>query len=197
LPSSRRRKGKVSKGNLDSDSNEPPEELPIGKRPVPIYREIIKVPKRPVRDPRFNPWQAPRTIADEIRQRKDYAFLDDIQQSEINELKAQMKKTKDMDAKAELRRQLMSLESKKKAREKRDEELDLLQEHKESEKELVSRGKKPFYLKKSEQKKLVLETQFASMSKKQVDRLIARREKKKASKERKELDSLQRVRSRD
>ncbi len=67
-----------------------------------------------------------------------------------------------------------------------------MDEHRKQEKELVKQGKKPFYLKKSEQKKRVLIDKFASMKKGQVDRAIERRRKKVAGKEKKELPMTRR-----
>ncbi|CRJ91088.1 hypothetical protein BN1723_017029 [Verticillium longisporum] len=53
-------------------------------------------------------------------------------------------------------------------------------------------GKQPFYLKKSEQKKRLLTEQFKGMKKKQVNKVIERKRKKVAAKEKMELDQLQR-----
>ena len=45
------------------------------------------------------------------------------------------------------------------------------------EKELVGEGKKPFFLKRSEVKKQLLVNQFEGMKKRQVDKVIERKEK--------------------
>ncbi len=94
--------------------------------------------------------------------------------------------------KERLQRQLMSLDSKKKAQDKKDRERRILEDHRREEKELVKQGKKPFYLKKSEQKKRLLTEQFQSMKKRQVDKSIERRRKKLASREKRELEHLER-----
>lgn len=133
------------------------------------------------------------TRLDEIRARKSYAFLDQVRARELADLRAQLKKTKDEGQKAALKTEIMSMESKQKARAKKDEEERLLTEHKKKEKELVAQGKTPFYLKRSEQKKQLLTNRFASMSKGQVDRAIERKRKKVAGREKKELDTIQRV----
>lgn len=111
------------------------------------------------------------------------------------DLRAQIKKTRNEAHKEDLKRQLHSMESKKKAQSKKDESDRVLEEHRKKEKELVAQGKTPFYLKKSEQKKKVLVDRFAGMSKGQVDRAIERKRKKVAGKEKKQLDFLQRDRS--
>ncbi|KAH7166205.1 hypothetical protein EDB81DRAFT_712510 [Dactylonectria macrodidyma] len=163
------------------------------KKPVSRLREIIPETRRQFRDPRFDPLAGP---LDEAKANKAYAFLDEYRDSEMADLRAEIKKTKDPDSKEALKRQLLSMESKKKARVRKEESDNLLREHRKREKDLVAQGKTPFYLKKSEQKKQVLVDRYASMSKGQVDRAIERKRKKVAGKEKKEMGSLERNRSR-
>ncbi|KAK1729877.1 uncharacterized protein BDZ83DRAFT_716043 [Colletotrichum acutatum] len=211
MPSAKRRKrGASPSEDSDSDSDSGPEEVgrkskhgadhvkrsskhaPMeqsSKKPVSRRREIIAVPKMEVRDPRFDPMSGP---VDESKARRAYAFLDDYRKDEMKQLRAEIKKTKDADKKEEIKRMLLSMESKMKARERKQRADDVIQEHKRKEKELVKEGKQPFYLKKSEQKKRFLMDQFAGMKKKQVDRTIERKRKKVVGRERKELDKMQR-----
>jgi ribosomal RNA-processing protein 36 len=100
--------------------------------------------------------------------------------------------TKDEHAKEKLKRQLMSMESKKKARARKDDEEQLLAEHRRKEKDMVAQGKTPFYLKRSEQKKQLLVNRYEGMSKGQIDRAIERKRKKVSGKEKKELGGLSR-----
>lgn len=161
------------------------------KRPVTRRREILPDLRRKYRDPRFDPLMGEM---DESKARKAYSFLDEYRDSELADLKAQVKKTKNPDEKERLKRQVLSMESKKKARVRKDEEDQLLSEHRKKEKELVAQGKQPFYLKRSEQKKQLLTNRFEGMSKGAVDRAIERKRKKVAGKEKKELDFLTRRR---
>ncbi|POR33348.1 rRNA biogenesis protein RRP36 [Tolypocladium paradoxum] len=185
-------KKKEDKLKMKRSSKHAPQEQ-SSKKPVSRRREILADTRRKARDPRFD-----RLVGrvDESKASKAYAFLDDYRDSEMADLRAQIKKAKDADAKEDLKRQLLSMESKRKARKKKDDEEKLLLEHRRQEKELVAQGKKPFYLKKSEQKKQLLTQRFESMSKGQVDRAIERKRKKVAGKEKKELGSLQRVTNR-
>ncbi|KND93532.1 rRNA biogenesis protein RRP36 [Tolypocladium ophioglossoides CBS 100239] len=185
-------KKKEDKLKVKRSSKHAPQEQ-SSKKPVSRRREILADTRRKVRDPRFDPLVG---RVDESKASRAYAFLDDYRDSEMADLRAQIKKTKDTDAKEDLKRQLLSMESKRKARKKKDDEEKLLLEHRRQEKELVAQGKKPFYLKKSEQKKQLLTQRFESMSKGQVDRAIERKRKKVAGKEKKELGSLQRVTNR-
>ncbi|KAI0205388.1 hypothetical protein F4808DRAFT_448373 [Astrocystis sublimbata] len=154
------------------------------KRMVSRKREVVSAPKVPSRDPRFS--SASGTV-DEGRTRKAYAFLDEYRDAEMTQLRAAIKKTKSAADKEVLARELKSMQSKKEAQARRDAERDLVAQHRRSEKDLVAQGKKPFYLKKSEQKKQLLLDRFAGMKKKQVDKTIERRRKKLTSKEKKNM----------
>lgn len=213
VPSRRRKRGAAAEpSDQDSDSDSGPEEASnsiksksaaglakrsnkhapteiSSKRQVSRKREVIAVPKMEVRDPRFDPLSGP---LDEAKARKAYAFLDEYRADEMKQLRAEIKNTKDAAKKEEMKRLLLSMESKVKARQRKEREQELMSEHKRREKDLVKQGKQPFYLKKSEQKKRLLMDQFANMKKKQVDRTIERKRKKVVAKERKELDRLQR-----
>ena len=150
--------------------------------------------RAPARDPRFDSAiNSGGSKFDEAKARKAYAFLEEYRDKELADLRAQAKKTKDPDQKERLKRQIMSMESRKKARKQKDQEDRLLEDHRKQEKEMVAQGKQPFYLKKSDQKKQLLTNRFEGMSKGQVDRAIERKRKKVAGKEKKELDTLQRV----
>ncbi|PNP48352.1 hypothetical protein TGAMA5MH_00636 [Trichoderma gamsii] len=186
-----RREQKKPSNRVDASkrsSKHAPQEM-SSKKPVSRRREILVDPRRKARDPRF---EALTGTLDEAKVAKNYAFLEDYRESEMADLRAQIKKTKDVTAKEDLKRQLLSMESKKKARQKKEDEAKLLQEHRKKEKELVAQGKQPFYLRKSEQKKQLLMNRYADMSKGQVDKAIERKRKKVASKEKKELISLER-----
>ncbi|KJZ75576.1 hypothetical protein HIM_05039 [Hirsutella minnesotensis 3608] len=145
--------------------------------------------------PKRSSKHAPQGV-DEAKAQRAYAFLDEYRDSEMAELRAQIKKAKDPAAKEQLKRRLMSMESRRLARQRREDGERLVREHRRQEKELVAQGKKPFYLKKSAQKERLLTQRFEGMSKGQVDKAIQRKRKKVAGKEKKELDFLTRPRDR-
>lgn len=172
-----------------------PTEMP-SSRQVSRRREVVSTgelgPRRQARDPRFDPAVAHPGggKADE----RAYAFLDEYRESEMQELRAAIKKTKkDTYEREQLQRALKSMEGKRDAKARREREKAVVEEHRRREKELVRQGKKPFYLKKSEQKKRLLLDQFAGMSDKQVDKTIAKRRKKQAAKERMDLPFARRA----
>lgn len=156
------------------------------KKPVSRRRDIVEIPKTKARDPRFDPLPGAVPL-DEDKARRAYAFLDEYRESELKELKAAARKEKDARKKEELQRAVLSMESKKKMQDRKDRAKKVIEEHRKAEKELVAQGKKPFYLKKAEQKKRVLVDEFSEMSKRKVDKVIERRRKKIAGKEKKDL----------
>lgn len=169
------------------------------KRQVSRKRDFLSegtLPRVQARDPRFMPLPSkagadPRI--DEIKFRKAYAFLDEYRESEMAELKMAIKKAKDPREREKLEKALLSMESKKKAQERKDRERKVIEEHRKHEKELVKQGKTPYYLKKQEVKKKVLEETFKGMKKGQRDKAIERRRKKVAGKEKKNLPFARRT----
>lgn len=182
------------------------------KRPVSRKREVVAVRKAQARDPRFDPLVAARSSfagaptgvsghgsgeqAAEDRARRAYAFLDEYRDDEARQLKTAIKKTRNPADKEKLQRALKSMESRRRAREQKDRERAVVEAHRRREKELVREGKKtrPFYLKKSEQRKQLLMDQFTGMSERQREKAIEKKRKKVAAKEKKELPMERRVR---
>lgn len=159
------------------------------KKPVPRLREVLADERRKPRDPRFDPL----ITGGEGGGGGAYAFLDEYRDREMAELRAQLRKTRDAAARDRLGRQLASMESRREAARRRLDKEALLRDHRRREKELVARGKKPFYLKKSEQRERLLTKRYEAMTDGQVDRAMARKRKKVAGKEKKELGSLERA----
>ena len=213
MPSVKRRKGKQDDSDDDDDesasdtgrdrkkgrgarpekrsSKHAPTEM-TSKKPVSRKREFDTIAKPQVRDPRFDPTINSTPGYDEFRAKKAYAFLDEYRASEMVELRAELKKTRDPHERQRIERLLMSMESKKKSEDRKTRERNIIVEHRRAEKELVQQGKQPFYLKKSEQKKRLLTEQFKGMKRRQVDKSIERRRKKVATRERIELEDMQR-----
>lgn len=107
-------------------------------------------------------------------------------------LKDEIRKTKDATAKETLKRALLSMESKKKAQQAKDQRQGVVREHRAKEKELIRQGKKPFYLKSTEQRKLALIEKFSGLKGKQLDRAVERKRKKKAQKDRRNMPDSRR-----
>ena len=161
------------------------------KRMVSRKRNVVEVKKPVFRDPRFDNASGPPP--DEFVTGKRYSFLNDYRTSEISELRQTIKKTKNEDEKERLKKKLLSMESQQKARENKEKLQEVAREHKKKEKELVKDGKKPFFLKKSEQKKIALVDRFQNMKSKQRDKVIERRRKKVTAKERRNMPDERRT----
>ena len=114
------------------------------KRAVTRKRTVVDAKKPKFRDPRFDTGALP----DETTLDKRYAFLNDYKNSEMNDLREAIKKTKSEADKEKLKKKLTSMESQQKAQRRKEEQQAILSEHKKKEKELIKQGKKPFFLKK-------------------------------------------------
>jgi ribosomal RNA-processing protein 36 len=161
------------------------------KRMVSRKRKVVDVKKPVFRDPRFESVSGPRPEDHVVGSR--YAFLNNYRASEISDLRSTIKKTKNEDEKERLKKTLLSMESQQKARENKERLQDVVRTHKKKEKELVKEGKQPFFLKKSEQKKIALVDRFQNMKSKQRDKVIERRRKKVTAKERKNMPDERRT----
>ena len=183
-----RRAGKKDARDFSRTSKHAPAEL-SSKKAVSRKREAVPTQKVDHRDPRFEPISG---SVDEQKTKKNYTFLDTYRDSEISELKSAISKTKDSEGKEKLKRALLSMESRKKAQEMKEQQQEVLRKHRKEEKEKIVQGKKPFYLKKADQKKLALVEKFEGMKGRQVEKVIERRRKKKSAKERKEMPDARR-----
>lgn len=187
----------VSSANEDSKSKKshrtskhaPTEQS--SKYAVSRKRTVVSVPKLTARDPRFDPLAGPLN-QDAIK--KKYAFLDNYQKSELTELKSALKTNKKLSDKEQenLKKKILSIESRQKAADANDKKKEVLREHRKKEKELVKMGKVPFYLKKSELKKQALVKTFEGMKGKEKDRAIERRRRKLAARDRRNMPDARR-----
>jgi len=155
-------------------------------------------PALKARDPRFDPTvlssNPDRNAAEKAN--KNYSFLSSYQAAEILDLKSQIKKAKDPDVVAHLKRQVMSIEAKLRSAEARQREKDIMKKHKEKEKEAIKTGhkSKPYYLKTSEVKKLANAERLEGMGKRARDKALARKRKREKSKEARNMPLVRRDR---
>lgn len=148
--SNERKEEEHNDGSSDSDaspharSSKHAPAVQSSKRAVTRKRQVVDTKKPKFRDPRFDLGPQP----DDNILSKRYAFLNDYKNSEMNDLRDAIKKTKNEADKERLKKKLMSMESQQKAQRNKDQQQDVLREHKKKEKDLVKQGKKPFFLKK-------------------------------------------------
>ncbi|VVA91122.1 unnamed protein product [Arabis nemorensis] len=159
-----------------------PMELSCSK-PVSRYREVVHVPKKVVRDPRFDSLGGKLDV-EGFRKRYNFFFEDKLP-VEREELKKQLKKTRDPEQVHELKNRLSYVEkwlkydpstnNKGKA---------ILTEHKKKEREAAKEGKQPYYLKKSEIRKQMLIEKYNSLKESgKLSSYIDKRRKKNATKD--------------
>lgn len=159
------------------------------KYQVTRKREVVEVPKRNVRDPRFG---LPGRV-DEDKIGRAYSFIHDYEDKEMDELRAAIKKTKDEDEKYKLRRHLMSMENRKKSRIEKERQQNVIREHRKAEKQAIQEGKQPYYLKRSDIKQQALVNKFEGMKSKDREKAIDKKRKKEAQKEKKAMPAPRRI----
>ncbi|RIB03813.1 hypothetical protein C2G38_740450 [Gigaspora rosea] len=157
------------------------------KKPVGRFRQIIEIPShiRKRRDPRFDDLSGK---FNEDLFEKSYNFLNEYKRSEIEEIKKSINKEKDPEEKQKLQQLLNKLQSRIAHENNLKRKKELKRERKKKERELIAQGKTPFYIKKSEEKKLELIDKFKKFQNsdsKVLDKFIEKRRKKNASKEHK------------
>lgn len=166
------------------------------KKAVSKVREIpgLKNPKSTslYKDIRFD---AAYGKADWSRIRKDYAFLDDYRQKEIEEMSQKLKDRKKLLKLSErqvenMKLQIQSLQSRLDTLKNRDLANKIAVDHKKEQMKLTRTGKQsnPYFLKKSEQRKLIQKAKFESMKAPQREKIMERKRKRRLGKEFKQLE---------
>ncbi|PUU80574.1 hypothetical protein B9Z19DRAFT_974589 [Tuber borchii] len=180
-------KPRKTREELKRSSKHAPQEV-SSKRAVTRRREAIApiIPAaQAARDPRFD--TAVKGVYDEKAFKKNYSFLNDYREDEMKALKQEISKSKDERKKEQLKKELLSMESKRKAEKDKEQVENVVREHRKKERELIKQGKKPFYLKKAEQKKLLLVEKYSKLNEKQLEKVIEKKRKRKSQKERKSV----------
>lgn len=95
---------------------------------------------------------------------------------------------------AQLKRKVMSIESKVKSAQARQRENEIMQQHKRKEKEAIKSGQKsnPYYLREGEVKKMAEQERVGGMSKKARDKAAARKEKREKTKDSRDMPRARR-----
>ncbi|GBG72641.1 hypothetical protein CBR_g12215 [Chara braunii] len=154
------------------------------KRPVPRFREVVQPTKKEIRDPRFESLSGKFS---ETGFRKAYGFLfDEVLPAEKESLKQELTKAKREggDAK-ELEDNFSRVERLLKEDQKNQAKKDREREIRKKQLDQIKQGKKPFFLKKSEEKKIELMGKFEELKEKgNLDAYITKKRKKNAAKDR-------------
>ncbi|CAK3853834.1 rRNA biogenesis RRP36 [Lecanosticta acicola] len=198
------RREEEASDDSDSDSGPSEEDAPSksraskhapttmsSKRQVTRKRQVVDVPKRVVRDPRFDALH--RSSAHPGNSEKAYSFLQDYQKSEIEELKTAIKRSKNEEDQEILRRKVGSMENKLKAKAAKDREQEIIRRHRKEERERIEQGKNPYYLKQKDIKERALVEKFKGMKSKEREKLLEKRRRKEGQKEKKRMPDARRM----
>eukprot|EP00038_Savillea_parva_P009728 m.185461 g.185461 ORF g.185461 m.185461 type:complete len:278 (+) comp16457_c0_seq1:161-994(+) len=155
------------------------------RKKAPKVRKVISTTTQPLRDPRFDTLSG---VYNEELWSKSYGFIADKQSEEAAEIKKELRKTKDPERRDELTRLLQSLKNRIAHRKTHDLKKKAKSERTRAERELVAKGKKPFYLKSSDAMGLQALEEFESLRKSgaMTKKLVSKR-KRDASKARRHL----------
>ncbi|KAG2488489.1 hypothetical protein HYH03_012993 [Edaphochlamys debaryana] len=169
------------------DNKDRPQEM-SSKRPVGRFREVIQVPHKETRDPRFDSTSGPPPT-DAFR--RNYAFLyNETLPAEKEELRAKLKKEKNPKFKARIQAQLQRVDGALREEGLRRRTAKLETEWKTKEKQAVAGGKNPFFLKDADKKRLQLLAKYQELKERgKLDKFMEKRRKKNASKDHRYLPS--------
>lgn len=187
--------GKKKRSSQSKRSKHAPAEA-SSKRPVSRIREIpgLKTDKELTlySDIRFD---AAYGKADLDRIRKDYAFLDEYRQKELGEMRSILKDKKAMLRMSEreindLKFEIQSTQSRMDTLKNRDLATKIIKDHKKDQMDKMRKGEQtnPYFLKKSEQRKMIQKSKFDTMRASQREKVMERKRKRRLGREFKQLE---------
>lgn len=187
---------KKKMGSTKRSSNNAPS-VASSKKPVSVVRQIpgleLNKPSSSLyRDVRFDTAMGKANLH---QIRKDYAFLDEYRQNEVQEIDRILKDPKQrskMGARdlEDLQRTKTQLVSRLETLQTRDQLHKLLQQHKKQQLSNVAEGKQtnPYFLKKLEQRKLITKARFNLLSSNKRNKVMERKRKRQLGKEFKRME---------
>ncbi|XP_029671740.1 ribosomal RNA processing protein 36 homolog isoform X2 [Formica exsecta] len=159
------------------------------KKPVSRFRELVSVKKVVVRDPRFDSLCG---TFDEKVFKHSYAFINDLRKNDLETLKNELKEATDPKTIKKIKYLIQRFENQLREEKKRREKEEKKREEKKEVQELIKRGEKPVFKKKSEQKILDLVSQYEELKNKgKLKKHIQRLRKKNKHKDRAKLRTYQ------
>ncbi|GAA6110104.1 ribosomal RNA processing protein 36 homolog [Tachysurus ichikawai] len=175
---------KQNPGPAKRSNKDRPEEI-SAKKPVAFLRRVGSVKAPILRDPRFD------DLSGEFKPEvfsQTYKFINDIRQREAEMVKKKLKKIKSNAKKEEMKSFLKRLENQKRNLERRDQQREKELGYKKKRRVLVGDGQRPFYLKKSEQKKLQLAEKYSELKKSgKLENFMSKKRKRNAVKDRRRM----------
>ncbi|XP_034534169.1 ribosomal RNA processing protein 36 homolog [Notolabrus celidotus] len=159
------------------------------KRRAPFLRQVVPVKKATLRDPRFDDLSG--EYKPEIFE-KTYKFINDIKTREKEIIQKRLKKTKNTERKETLQFLLKRMENQERARQSREEQRERELQFKRQQRELANQGARPFFIKNSEKKKLLLAEKYQDLKKSgKLENFLSKKRKRNAGKDRRKLPPRQ------
>lgn len=185
-----RQLGKKDRRIYTRPSKHAPSEL-SSKHAVSRKRCVIDGPERGFRDPRFEPVTGP-LVPQKVE--ANYSFLDEYREAELSSLRSAIKTSRPEDERqlSALKKEILRIESRKKAKERKDAEQEVIRRHRREERAKVIEGKKPFYLKRCNVKEQAMVARFHTMKAGEIDKTLERRRRKKAQRDIKAMPEIRR-----
>ncbi|XP_067609014.1 kelch domain-containing protein 3 isoform X2 [Pseudorca crassidens] len=152
---------------------------------VPFLRQVVPVSKKVARDPRFD------DLSGEYNPEvfdKTYQFLNDIRAREKDLVKKQLKKRRSGEEREKLQQLLQQMEQQEMAQQERKRQQELHLALKQERRAQAQQGHRPYFLKKSEQRQLVLAEKFKELKRsKKLESFLSRKRRRNAGKDRRHL----------
>uniref|UniRef100_A0A4W6DW88 rRNA biogenesis protein RRP36 n=1 Tax=Lates calcarifer TaxID=8187 RepID=A0A4W6DW88_LATCA len=160
------------------------------KKPAPFLRQVVPIKKPTLRDPRFD------DLSGEYKPEifdKTYKFINDIKQREKEVIQKQLKRTKKSNQRKEkLQFLLKRMENQERARKSREQQRERELQFKRQQRERANQGARPFFIKKSEKKKLQLAEKYQELKKSgKLESFLSKKRKRNAGKDRRKLPQQQ------
>ncbi|KAL6469096.1 hypothetical protein MHYP_G00226200 [Metynnis hypsauchen] len=161
-----------------------PDEI-SAKKSVPFLRKVVPVKKTTLRDPRFD------DLSGDFRPevfKQTYKFVDEIRQREAQTVMKKLKKVKSNTEREKLKSLLKRMKNQERAQKKQEQQREKELQFKRKQRELVGQGHRPFYLKKSDKKKLELGEKYNELKKSgKLENFLSKKRKRNAIKDRRKL----------
>lgn len=125
------------------------------KRPVGRLRGPSSSNASKTRDPRFDEMCGTKFDKDVYEAR--FSFLTDVRERETKILQKNLKRTKDPEQRKKLQYLIQRFDNQKRETQRRKEENEVITKWRKEEKKKVAEGKKPYFLKDGDKKKLIQE----------------------------------------
>ncbi|XP_045354231.1 kelch domain-containing protein 3 isoform X2 [Leopardus geoffroyi] len=152
---------------------------------VPFLRQVVPISKKVARDPRFDDLSGEYNA--EVFD-KTYQFLNDIRAKEKELVKKQLKKHRSGQEHEKLQQLLQRMEQQELAQQERKRQQELRLALKQERRARAQQGHRPYFLKKSEQRQLVLAEKFKELKRsKKLESFLSRKRRRNAGKDRRHL----------